>query len=201
MKKIWLVTAILIRLVNLSFGQLNDNLKIKREGFENYEDLQNKQKEARVDTLTYVDSTFKFQVKVPKWLKLMETGTIYAWGGMLPATKGIENAIVIKIVDKKEFKSFKEFTGFVIDDVGFGQMPKWSNSHKSVGKKVLDSFNNIGPTYKVYWMQGRLMYHCEYVLLETETAYLWIDFTATAETFDTNISKFEEFLTGFKTIK
>lgn len=72
---------------------------------------------------------------------------------------------------------------------------------KSVGKKVLDSFNNIGPTYKVYWMQGRLMYHCEYVLLETETAYLWIDFTATAETFDTNISKFEEFLTGFKTIK
>ncbi|MNY73579.1 hypothetical protein D3C86_2123990 [compost metagenome] len=69
-----------------------------------------------------------------------------------------------------------------------------------MGKKDLGKYKNIGNAYKVYLMRGKLMYHCQYVLLETKTAYLWIDFTSTQETFDKNIDKFEEFMKGFKII-
>jgi hypothetical protein len=188
-------------IVNMTFGQVSDSVKIKREGFDNYTELRNKQKKAGIDTLFYIDSTFKFQVIVPNWLNLMETGTKYAWGGKLPKTNGIENAILVKSFEKDKFKSLKEFKNYIIEDVKFGNTPKWSSKHKSMGKKDLEPFNQIGSTYKVYWMLGTLIYHCKYVLVETKTAYLWIDFTATNETFDINISKFEVFLKGFKIVE
>lgn len=116
----------------------------------------------------------------------------------MPAVEGIENAIVIKSFDKKDYKSLKDFNKYIVEDLVFGQSPPWSNSHKFMGKKDLGIYKNIGDAYKVYLMRGKQMYHCEYVLLETNTAYLWIDFTSTEETFDKNFDKFEEFMNGFK---
>jgi hypothetical protein len=165
----------------------------------NYDELRDKQREAGIDILTYLDSTFNFQVQVPNWLNLKETGTAFAWGGTLPAVEGIENAILIKVFGKNDYKSIVEFRKYIVDDLVFGQTSPWSNSHKFMGKKELGKYKNIGDAYKVYLMQGKLMYHCEYILVETKTAYLWIDFTSTQETFDKNIDKFHEFMSGFKT--
>lgn len=196
-----LMNCILILLVPcLLVGQTTDSTKIIRDKFNTYDELRAKQETAKIDQLTYLDSSFNFRVKVPNWLKLRETGSAYAWGGTLPAVQEIENAILIKIWDKTDFATLKDFKRYIIEDISFGQTAKWSEKHQFMGKKELPAYKNIGQTYKVYWLIGKLMYHCEYVILETKTAYLWIDFTATQETFDTNISKFEEFLNGFQVI-
>jgi len=181
--------------IGLSFGQTTDTVKVT---FDSYEELRDKQYKAEIETLTYVDSTFNFQITVPNWLYLRETGSVYIWGGTLPAVEGIENAIAIKSFDKEGCESLSDFKKYVVDDLVVGQSPPWSNSHIFMGRKNLEKHRNIGEAYKVYWIRGKLMYHCEYVLLETTTAYLWIDFTATPETFDKNIDKFDEFMNGFK---
>jgi hypothetical protein len=67
-----------------------------------------------------------------------------------------------------------------------------------MGKKELGKYNDIGDSYKVYLMRDNLLYHCEYVLVETKSAFLWIDYTSTQETFDKNFAKFLEFMSGFK---
>ena len=80
-----ILTLILSSSIGLTYSQTKDSTKVKKETFDNYEELRDKQNKAGIDTLTYLDSTFNFQVQVPKWLNLQETGTIYAWGGTLPA--------------------------------------------------------------------------------------------------------------------
>lgn len=169
-----------------------------KDTFNNYDELRDKQQKSGIIEITYVDSTFNFQVAVPNWLQLIETGSNYLWGGTLPAVEGIENAILIKSFDKKNYKSINDFKKYIVEDVVFGQSPPWSNFNKSMGKKDLGKYKNIGDTYKVYWMRDNLIYHCQYILLETKTAYLWIDFTSTEETFEKNFDKFEEFMNGFK---
>ncbi len=195
-----ILTLLSIFSIGLTFGQTSDSTKVKKDSFNNYDELRDKQQKAEIEALTYLDSTFNFQVAVPNWLHLIETGSNYFWGGTLPAVEGIENAIVIKSFDKKDYQSLIDFKKYVVEGLVFGQSPTWSNSHKFMGKKDLGQYKNIGDAYKVYLMRGKLMYHCEYVLLETKTAYLWIDFTSTQETFEKNIGKFEEFLNGFKVI-
>lgn len=191
------LTLFAFLITGLTFSQSNDSTKFKKDSFDNYQELREKQKAADIDKLTYLDSTFNFQVQVPNWLNLKETGTIYAWGGTLPAVESIENAILIKIFDKSDYKSLADFKKYIIGELVFGQSPNWSNSHKFMGKKDLGKYKNIGEAYKIYLLQGKIMYHCEYILLETKTAYLWIDFTSTPTTFDVNIGKFEEFMSSF----
>ena len=91
------LTFLLFLIITSStFGQSIDSVKPQKVNFSNYEQLKIEQKVLGIDQLTYLDSTFNYQVKVPGWLTLKETGSAYVWGGTLPAVKGIENAIVIK---------------------------------------------------------------------------------------------------------
>jgi hypothetical protein len=150
---------------------------------------------------TYVDSTFHYQVEIPTWLTVRSSGDPHFWGGTLPAVEGIENAILIKSFEKSKYATLAEFKKFIVEDMVFGQAPNWSNAHICMGKKELGKLEKLGDAYKVYLMQNALIYHCEYVLLETPTGYLWIDFTATKETFDKNFDKFKKLMKGFKVLK
>jgi len=193
-----IATLLLISSSISSYCQSADTSKVRRGTYYTYDEVREKQNKDGVEKLTYLDSTFNFQIEIPNWLNLKETGTVYAFGGTLPAIDGIENAIIIKVFDKVEFPTFLDFKKFIVEDVVFGQSPKWSTSHKFMGKKDLGKYNHIGDSYKVYLMRGSLLYHCEYVLIETKSAYLWIDYTSTQGTFDKNFAKFEEFMSGFK---
>jgi hypothetical protein len=192
-----IATLLILLTSSLCYSQNTDTLKIKRSSFDTYDNLRKKQEKDNIEKLIYLDSIFNFQVNIPNWLNLKETGTVYAFGGTLPAIDGIENAIIIKVFDKTKFPTFLHFKKFVIEDLVFGQSPKWSSSHKFMGKKDLGNYNHIGDSYKVYIMRGSLMYHCEYILVETKSAYLWIDYTSTEGTFDKNLAKFKEFMSGF----
>ena len=193
---------------NLTYGQIesdttqmeNDTAKVIHDTYEDLEDLELKKQELGIEQLTYIDSTFKFKIAIPEWYKVMETGTPYAFAGILPEVEGIENAIAIKSFDKSG-KSFKDFEEYIVKHMVFGQPVNWSKTHSSMGKKELDEYSEIGKSYKVYLMQNKLLYHCQYVLAETETAFLWIDYTATQETFDKNKDKFDEFMSGFEIMK
>ncbi|MEY4905698.1 MAG: hypothetical protein RLZZ292_3513, partial [Bacteroidota bacterium] len=138
---------------------------------------------------------------IPSWWDRKETGSYYLIAGTLPAVDGIENAIAIKCFDKKEFNTIKEFKNYIIEDAVPGKSPHWTNEQIFMGKKNLGLYKNIGEAYKVYMLWEGLMYHCQYVLLETKTAYLWINYTATETTFDKNKAKFDELLDGLSVHK
>ena len=197
------IIAIIFSIIisNLTFGQIkSDTSQIIYDTYENLEDLKNKKEALGIEQLTYIDSTFKFKIVIPEWYEVQETGNPYFWGGILPEVEGIANAIVIKSFDKSE-NSFKEFEEYVVKHMIFGQTVKWSKAHSCMDKKELDEYSEIGNSYKVYLMKGNLIYHSQYVLTETETAFLWIDYTSTEQTFDKNKDKFDEFMNGFEIMK
>ena len=147
--------------------------------------------------MTYLDSTFYYKVKIPIWLHLRETGSETAFGGTLPAVNGIENAILIKGFPKSSFKSFDEFKEIYLTGNKFGQPTKYSKEHIWYGQNGIIEISN-GVKEKVFTFWRNKIYHNLFFLLETKSAYLWIQFTSTPETYDTNISKFDEFMSGFK---
>ena len=178
------------------FGQSADSSKIIHSTFDNYENLRKKQKESGIDTLIYLDLTFNYKVNIPKWLNLRETGSEKLFGGTLPAIDGIENAIMVTGFDKSKFKSFDEFTEIYLQGT-IGQPAKFSKDHVWFGSNELIKINN-GVKKKVFTFWRNHIYHSQFILLETKSAYLWIQFTSTQETYNKNISKFDEFMTGFK---
>lgn len=169
--------------------------------FTDYDDLRRKQAETGIDSLFYVDSTYNYMVKVPDWLTLRGASTTRVWGGTLPANaEGKEDAIAIKIFDK-DSNSYEDFRKYIVEAWSVGQVPQWSASgtHAFLGKEESDLFQDIGHAYKVYLYTNYEIRHCLYVLVETKTAYLWIDFMSHKETFNANIDKFKEFMRSFRT--
>jgi hypothetical protein len=145
-----------------------------------------------------LDSTFHYQVEIPSWLKVFDYGSKRVWGGLLPAVEGIEDVIAIKSFEKNQFESWSHFKKVIVEDMVLGQKPEWGDYVTCMGKTALGKWNGIGDAYKVYVMIEGLIYHSQYVLVETPTAYLWIEFTATKETYEKNLDKFKTFLEGFK---
>lgn len=131
---------------------------------------------------------------MPSWINLKSTGSRLAWGGTLPAVERIENTILIKAFLKEQFVNLDSFSRYVVGDWDFGKHPKWSAAHACYGKKDLGKFRDSGVQYIVYYFWNNKIYHCKYALLETKSAFLWIDFTSTSETFKVNIEKFDSFL-------
>jgi hypothetical protein len=209
--KYLILSVMLIGASNLLVGQSpGDSIKIKKdsieihyETYEDLDDLNEKIKEHGVEELVYIDSTLKFKVVVPEWLTIIDTGTPYIFGGTLPEVNHIQNAIVIKSYNKsqKSFQNFDKFEEYVVKDMVFGQPVNWSKAHISMSKKELEEYSELGSSYKVYLMHSGLLYDCQYLLTESETAFIWIDFTATRTTFDENKKRFDEFIKGFEILK
>lgn len=152
---------------------------------------------AVLDSVIHVDSTYGFRVTVPDWWQIRETPRSM-FGGTFPAVDEIENALVFKCFNKEEFKNIADFENWVIKDYSMGQSPKWSNQHRILLKKELDDFKETGKSYKVQLMRGNKLYDCCYILTETSTAYIWIDFTATSTTYPKNFGKLKEIISSFQ---
>lgn len=196
MKTLLLIPILLFALLTVR-SQSADTSKIKKGIFTTYDELKEQMVRSNTDSLFYLDSTFSYTVKVPQWLDLKETGSATMFGGTLPSEKGIENAILVTGFSKKAFVSFEEFKEIYLTGNKFGQPTKYSSQHIWYGQNELISIEN-GVKQKVFLLwQGKIYYHM-FVLLQTKSAYLFIQFTATPETYDINISKFEDFMSGFK---
>ena len=153
-----------------------------------------------IDNIEHTDSISGYSLIIPLWWKIRETPNGNLFGGTFPAIKEIENALLFKAFDKSEYKSIKDFENWVIGDYKIGDTPKWSNSHKILLKKELDEFKDIGKSYKVQLIWDGYLYDSCYIIVETSNSYLWIDFTATKETYDVNFPKLKEIIADYKTL-
>jgi hypothetical protein len=198
MKNLFLLS--LLTLVTIkSFGQTKmDSAKTVHEIFTDYNDLRQRSKDHKIVSMYMVDSLLGFKAIIPAWLKLKETGSDMLFGGALPAVDGIENAIMIKAFPKKDYADIAAFKDFVIGTWKFGTHPKWSSDVICYGIKDMDDVQGIGKSYRASNFWQNHIYTCKYVLAETKTAFLWIDFTATPTTYEINLPKFDEFLKGLQ---
>ena len=149
------------------------------------------------DSIIHIDSTYGFQITIPKWWHIRET-PLNLFGGTFPAVDSMENALLFKSFKKDEFKDLADFENWVVKDYSLGQSPQWSSQHKMLLKKELTDFKDLGNAYKVQMLRGNLIYDCCYIIAETSTSYIWIDFTATATTYPKNFDKFKEIVSLFK---
>lgn len=154
-----------------------------------------------IDNIKHTDTLLDYKINIPIWWKIRETPNIFMFGGTLPAIDGIENAILFKSFQKNEFKDLEDFDNWVIKSYKIGEFPKWSNSHTILLKKENEDFKKFGKSYFVQLMRGGKLYECQYIIIETTKTYLWIDFTATKETYNVNLKKFSEILNRFEIIK
>lgn len=152
--------------------------------------------------VVYVDSGNTFKVVVPKWLKLRQNNDVNFFGGTLPPVYTVENAIIISSVKKNEYKSFREFKTKFAEDSSYlsGKAPDWDKDRKflSIKKDTLKVAANCS-SYKVSFNRLGSVFTASYVLVETPSSYLWIQFIATESTYPVNLPKFKEFLKGFTT--
>lgn len=153
-----------------------------------------------IDNIEHTDSTSGYRLVIPLWWKIRETPNERLFGGTFPEINEIENALLFKAFDKSEYKNLKDFENWVIADYKMGDTPKWSDSHFIILKKELEEFKDIGKSYKVQLMRNGFMYNCCYIIVETSNSFLWIDFTATQETYDMNFPKLKEILASYKTL-
>lgn len=77
-------------------------------------------------------------------------------------------------------------------------MVKWS---ESTLKKDLSEFSSVGKAFKVQLKFDDTFYNCCYIIIETSKSYLWIDLTATRETYDIDFKKLEDIMLKFSTYK
>ena len=152
------------------------------------------------DNIEHSDSISGYSLIIPKWWKIRETPNTSLFGGTFPAIGNIQNALIFKAFDKSNYKTIKDFENWVIGDYKLGDTPKWSGAHKVLLKEELNDFKKIGKSYKVQLMWNGKLYHCCYVIIETSSSYLWIDFTATQETYKINYPKLKKIMADYKTL-
>ena len=152
------------------------------------------------DNIKHTDSVAGYSLVIPNWWRIRETPNNMLFGGTFPAIEDVENALLFKAFDKSKFDDIDTFERWVIADYRLGDKPKWSRSHSIVLKRELENFEDLGKSYKVQLMWGSSIYHCCYIIIETSTSFLWIDFTATQDTYDVNFPKLESIMANFKTL-
>jgi len=151
------------------------------------------------DSKFYENTIIGLKVEIPDWLNLKETGATNLWGGTFPEIDGIENALMISSFDKAEYVSFEKFKEVYITGNTFGKPSLFSNSHIWYGYNEKDLFEiENGVSCRVFTFYQNKVYHNQFCLIETEQAFVWIQFVATPETYDTNISKFNAFVDSIK---
>lgn len=145
---------------------------------------------------TYINKTYGYEVKKPSWLTLKEEND-KIWGGILPKIEDIENAVLIVGYLKNEFDSFEDFERIHITGNKFGQETLYNKQHIWYGYNDYDikKIEN-GISSKVFTFYKNRIYHNQFVLIETSKAYLFIQFCATPETYNTNIILFDQLLEG-----
>lgn len=158
---------------------------------------ENKSKIDTVETKNYVDYEYGYSIEKPKWLKIIRELPLNRYGGTMPAVNGIENAIMITGLKKNRFKSFDDFVNIYITGNKFGQPMLMNEQFTFYGRNEKD-FKKVkhGVSSRIFYMFRNKIYHNQFVLLETSSAYLFVHFCSTPETYDENIKKFNEFLKG-----
>lgn len=152
-----------------------------------------------IESSRYTDYKNGYSIQIPDWFIEKQTNDSNLWGGVFPKTNNIENAVIITGFDKKYFESFEDFQRVFITGNVFGKETLFSKAHIWYGRNERD-FQVIqnGVSSRVFTFWNDKIYHNQFVLLETSTSYLFVNFCATPETYEENLPKFNELMDGLK---
>jgi hypothetical protein len=147
----------------------------------------------------YTNTMYKYQVEIPSWLTINAGYSYLNWGGKLETNNEVKSGIEVKSFDKKDFTNYETFKKYILGST-FGEPMMWSKYHKMYSSKFLGNWKDQGESYFVSLLYGKHLLCYKYILIETSASYLWVEYSAPKEDYEANISKFDEFLEGFKTI-
>lgn len=148
-----------------------------------------------------IDSTFNYSVSFPDSLELIDTGSDRIFAGILPTPNNEENSISITSFFKNEFSSWDRFVEVFITGNKPGQQTLFSPEHILYGFSTNDTPFKLGVRKRLFTISNNKIFNYEFALVETPTAYLWIQYGSTPDTYDYNIERFNQFLDSFEILK
>ncbi len=181
-------------LAGLSSAQTRELSPAQEDSLDALHELRWKQHKAG---LTYTDTTYNFQFRIPHWMEEGNERGAIGWIGVMPPYDGYAT-IGVEVYYKEDHASFDAFKKLMAEDVTVGQPVPWYYHDTCTSKKDLGRYKDFGPTCEVRYGRKYLQ-RSQYVLAETPTAYLRIEYEATEDTYEMNLPRFHEFMSGFKT--
>ena len=152
------------------------------------------------DQVDYTNSELGYSMTIPKWWEIKETPSANFFGGTFLEVENSKSALLFKAFKKETFKTLENFENWVIVGYRSGDTPKWSKDHKILFRKKLENFSSLGKAFKVQLKVDDLFYNSCYIIVETSKSYLWIDLTATRETYDANFKSLEKIMLAFEAL-
>jgi len=140
------------------------------------------------ESFTVNDTNHGVQFILPFWLNVGDYYNYYLVG-VFPDINNISNALSLSFIPKSNFKSYKKF----IDN---------SIKNESIEKYTKVAVNENGLVYYQVVNKNKGNYfYCQYGFMELLDYYVFINFTATKNTYDRNLERFYEFANSIKKIK
>ena len=149
----------------------------------------------------YVSETFQFQFTPPEGMKLVETGSAFVLKATFPTSADTDNNLTIKISPAYKVGSFQAFQDLIIAANEVGSAPRWSQEHTLLAKEALPPVGEGWPAWRVKLQWREQVYQSQFVLVETPEAYLWINYSATPDSFAADLPHFQAFLASLEVIK
>jgi len=130
------------------------------------------------------DSLFFLELEVPDWLNVIQPKYDNMFGATFPEKHEVVNAMIIRWEYQSDSLTFNDF-------VNRGKLP-----HKDSPNYRLIEENDS--TLKYFCTSNNGWFYQQKVYLKGENVYCFINFTATKNTYDYNIGRFEEIIKKIK---
>lgn len=155
----------------------------------------------KAKTISYLDTLHGYQIVVPDYLEMWDSDRYHVFSALFPRIGKVSNAVSITSFNKEAFDSWQAFREFIIENPNYGEgvKPAWSENHTFIEIEKLTHEEVEGYKVKHNFQEG--LYHAFYVLIESPRAYLWANFVATPDTYETNIGRFTSFIRELKFIE
>ncbi len=134
------------------------------------------------------DTINGIELCVPYWLNI-ENNDKFAMFGAFPDIYNISNAFLFTYFEKSDFNSFNDFK----DRLLLGENVRKYEKLISTNKKI--------ERYKVIYHSADTDFICQYVFIDIGELYALVNFTATGNTYEKNVERFNEFLKSIKLVK
>ncbi len=131
------------------------------------------------------DTLKNFQITIPYWLNITDVTNRYLVGAF-PDINNISNSFLMDIYNKSNYDSFEAFKNSFLTNKGV------------VKYEIIDSKNVKINNYLVYFQASRSMFKCQDIFFDSGKYYGLVIFTATPDTYDKNVSRFNEFKNKIK---
>ena len=150
--------------------------------------------------LQYVDSANGYTLTLHDWFNITESPRKNIYIGTLPDIDNIQNAIMVQKFKKAEFSSFKDFNEQIFP-AGLKSGDKFAGGTFLLKKEQAKPSVVNGISARISLMRGSRLYETHYTTIETRSAFLFVVFTATPETFTLNHPRFLEFVENIEVMK